>query len=63
MDLQSPLEKKNLHTMLKVMLKLPLKHSSPPVILCKMMGAASASSSAQATIYQVLQYSVTPADV
>lgn len=31
MDLQSPLEKQNLHKMFKVMLKLPLKHSSPPV--------------------------------
>lgn len=41
--------------MLKVMLKLPLKQSSPPVILCKMMGSASASSSGKATIDQVLQ--------
>lgn len=45
----------NLHKMFKVMIKLPLKHSSPPVILCKMIGSASASSAAKSTIYQVLQ--------
>lgn len=57
MDLQEPLGKKNnnFHTMFKVMFKLSLKHSSPPVILCKMMGSASASSSAKSTICQVLQ--------
>lgn len=57
MDLQSPLEgkkKKNLLTMLK-------SHASTQnihlhlLILCKMMGSASASSSAKSTIYQALQ--------
>lgn len=42
----------------QVMLERPLKHSPPPVILCKMTGSASASSSAKSTTCQVLRDSL-----
>lgn len=47
---------KNLHTMFKVMLKLPLKHSSPLVILCKNDGFSKCKQLGQSNhLYQVLQ--------